>query len=257
MSPDGKWLLAGNWTHRDVSLVNLELGREVRRIVVGGNPRGIAFSPDSSKVYLSAESGQRVMVYTFATGTLRTLIPAAPGRAAPPRHRQGGPVPVRVAQQGRRRREDRHPAAEGRGSREDRRQPADDRAGTGRPQPVRRQLREPDGGQGPDPGHGGPPAPQDPGRAPGRASTTTRRPAPCGWPATGARSSASPTGSPPLAQRQGSGRQALPRSRPNPASRPPSATNPTETSTGSRLVISVVGRLAKTSPSSEALSAGE
>ena len=83
VSPDGKWLLAGNWTHRDVSLVNLELGREVRRIVVGGNPRGIAFSPDSSRVYLSAESGQRVMVYAFATGTLRTLIPLLPGE---PRH---------------------------------------------------------------------------------------------------------------------------------------------------------------------------
>ena len=83
VSPDGKWLLAGNWTHRDVSLVNLKLGREVRRIVVGGNPRGIAFAPDSSKVYLSAESGQRVMVYTFATGRLRTLIRLLPGE---PRH---------------------------------------------------------------------------------------------------------------------------------------------------------------------------
>ena len=29
VSPDGKWLLAGNWTHRDVSLVSLRLGREV------------------------------------------------------------------------------------------------------------------------------------------------------------------------------------------------------------------------------------
>ena len=83
MSPDGKWLLAGNWTHRDVSLVNLRLGREVKRIVVGGNPRGIAFTPDSSKVYLSAESGQKILVYTFATGTLRTLIPLLPGE---PRH---------------------------------------------------------------------------------------------------------------------------------------------------------------------------
>ncbi len=83
VSPDGTWLLAGNWTNRDVSLVNLQLGREVRRIVVGGNPRGIVFSPDSSRVYLSAESGQRVMVYTFATGTLRTLIPLLPGE---PRH---------------------------------------------------------------------------------------------------------------------------------------------------------------------------
>ncbi len=83
VSPDGRWLLVGNWTHRDVSLVDLRKGREVRRIVVGGNPRGIAFAPDSSKVYLSAESGQRVLVYTFATGTLRTLIPLLPGE---PRH---------------------------------------------------------------------------------------------------------------------------------------------------------------------------
>ena len=83
VSPDGKWLLVGNWTHRDVSLVSLSLGREVKRIVVGGNPRGIAFAPDSSKVYLGAESGQRVLVYTFATGTLRTLIPLLPGE---PRH---------------------------------------------------------------------------------------------------------------------------------------------------------------------------
>jgi DNA-binding beta-propeller fold protein YncE len=83
VSPDGRWLLAANWTNRDVSLVNLRKGREVKRIVVGGNPRGIAFAPDSSKVYLSAESGQRVLVYTFATGKLRTLIPYLNGE---PRH---------------------------------------------------------------------------------------------------------------------------------------------------------------------------
>jgi len=83
VSPDGKWLLVGNWTHRDVSLVNLATGREVRRIVVGGNPRGIAFAPDSSVAYLTAESGQRLMEYTFATGRLRTLIALLPGE---PRH---------------------------------------------------------------------------------------------------------------------------------------------------------------------------
>ena len=83
VSPDGKWLLVGNWTHRDVSLVNLRTGREVKRIVVGGNPRGIAFAPDSSVVYLTAESGQRLMEYNFATGRLRTLIALLPGE---PRH---------------------------------------------------------------------------------------------------------------------------------------------------------------------------
>ena len=83
VSPDGRWLLVGNWTHRDVSLVNLRTGREVKRIVVGGNPRGIAFAPDSSVVYLTAESGQRLMEYNFSTGRLRTLISLLPGE---PRH---------------------------------------------------------------------------------------------------------------------------------------------------------------------------
>ena len=83
VSPDGKWLLVGNWTHRDVSLVNLRTGREVTRIVVGGNPRGIAFAPDSSVVYLTAESGQRLMEYNFSTGRLRTIIALLPGE---PRH---------------------------------------------------------------------------------------------------------------------------------------------------------------------------
>lgn len=50
---------------------------------MGGNPRGIAFAPNSCKVYLSAESGQRILVYTFATETLRTLIPRL---ASEPRH---------------------------------------------------------------------------------------------------------------------------------------------------------------------------
>ncbi len=77
VSPDGRWLLAANWTHRDVSLVDLRKGREVKRIVVGGNPRGIAFAPDSSKVYLSAESGQRVLVYTFATGNAQDADPVS------------------------------------------------------------------------------------------------------------------------------------------------------------------------------------
>ena len=83
VSPNGKWLLVGNWTHRDVSVVSLKTGKQVRRIVVGGNPRGIAFAADSSKVYITAESGQRLMVYTFATRSLRTLIPLIPGQ---PRH---------------------------------------------------------------------------------------------------------------------------------------------------------------------------
>ncbi len=83
VSPDGKWLLAGNWTHRDVSLVSLRTGKEVKRIVVGGNPRGIAFAPSSAVVYLTAESGQRLMEYNFSTGRLRTLISLLPGE---PRH---------------------------------------------------------------------------------------------------------------------------------------------------------------------------
>ena len=67
----------------------------------------------------------------------------------------------------------------------------------------------------------------DPGRAPGRHRLRREDPHGVGRLLPGHdRALRRPVAQPP-AQRQGSGRQALPRSRPSPASRPPSATNPT------------------------------
>ena len=158
---------------------------------MGGNPRGIAFAPDSSVVYLTAESGQRLMEYTFSTGRLRTLISLLPGE---PRHlvidptgqylyaslNKGGQV-VKIDIRLRRivdRVDHRH-------------EPADDRAGAGRPQPLCRELREPDAGEGAHEGHAGPPAADDGRGPPGRDSPTRSPRGRSGCPATAARSSAS------------------------------------------------------------------
>jgi YVTN family beta-propeller protein len=52
-SPDGRYLLVANWCSWDLSVVDLDEGREVERIPIGANPRGIAFSPDSRTAYVS------------------------------------------------------------------------------------------------------------------------------------------------------------------------------------------------------------
>lgn len=52
-SPNGRYLLVANWCSWDVSVVDLKRGREIKRIKVGANPRGIAFTPDSRKAYVS------------------------------------------------------------------------------------------------------------------------------------------------------------------------------------------------------------
>jgi YVTN family beta-propeller protein len=61
-SPDGRYLLVGNWCSWDLSVVDLEKGREIRRIPAGISPRGIAFSPNGRRAYVGLVGENAVLV---------------------------------------------------------------------------------------------------------------------------------------------------------------------------------------------------
>ena len=52
-SPDTQLTIASNWSSMDVSVFDSNTKKLLRRIPVGGTPRGMAFSPDSSLLYVA------------------------------------------------------------------------------------------------------------------------------------------------------------------------------------------------------------
>ncbi|MEO8469688.1 MAG: YncE family protein [Chloroflexota bacterium] len=54
-SPDGRWIIVANWTSWDLSVIDVATFREVKRIPVGPEPRGIAFLPDSSGAFVTTQ----------------------------------------------------------------------------------------------------------------------------------------------------------------------------------------------------------
>ena len=52
-TPDGKYILVSNWCTYDVSVIDIQKGKEIRRVKVGRFPRGIEVSPDSSTAYVA------------------------------------------------------------------------------------------------------------------------------------------------------------------------------------------------------------
>ena len=57
-------------------------GSEVRRIVVGGVPDGLAFSPDGRWLYVGDEYGGKVSVVDVARSTVVQQLPAASSAGA-------------------------------------------------------------------------------------------------------------------------------------------------------------------------------
>lgn len=53
VSPDGRWLLVSNWCSYNLSVVDTETGREVRRLPLGAYPRGIVVDPSSRIAYVA------------------------------------------------------------------------------------------------------------------------------------------------------------------------------------------------------------
>jgi DNA-binding beta-propeller fold protein YncE len=50
-SPDGSLTIVSNWISRDLSVFDSDSKELLRKIPVGGTPRGMAFSPDGSLLY--------------------------------------------------------------------------------------------------------------------------------------------------------------------------------------------------------------
>ncbi len=53
ISPNQKLLLVSNWSSGDVSIIDLNSEKEIKRVKVGRQPRGIAFSADGNIAYIA------------------------------------------------------------------------------------------------------------------------------------------------------------------------------------------------------------
>lgn len=53
LAPNEKMLLVSNWVSSDISVVNLEAEKEIKRITVGPHPRGIAVSNDNKTAFVT------------------------------------------------------------------------------------------------------------------------------------------------------------------------------------------------------------
>jgi len=80
-SPDGRWLLVSNFCSQDLSVVDVASGTEVRRILVGLHPRGIAISSDSTTAFVAVMGAAKVVRIDLATWET-VDVPAGPT----PRH---------------------------------------------------------------------------------------------------------------------------------------------------------------------------
>jgi len=66
-SPDGALTLVSNWVSMDISVFDSDTKKMLRRIPVGGTPRGMAFSPDGSLVYTAIYDAAIVAVVDMAS----------------------------------------------------------------------------------------------------------------------------------------------------------------------------------------------
>jgi YVTN family beta-propeller protein len=88
VSPDGRYLLVGNWCSWDISVVDLRKGKEIRRIPAGVGPRGIAFSPNSKTAYVTLVGEDKILVIDLKTFRVQREISDIGVR---PRHLVMGP----------------------------------------------------------------------------------------------------------------------------------------------------------------------
>ena len=65
-SPDGRLTVVSNWVSRDLSIFDSETKALLRRIPVGGTPRGMAFSPNGALLYTAIYDAPVIAVVDMA-----------------------------------------------------------------------------------------------------------------------------------------------------------------------------------------------
>ena len=62
ISPNGKTMLVTNWCSGDLSIIDLEIEKEINRVFLGKHPRGIAIDPNSRFAYISVSGEDKIAV---------------------------------------------------------------------------------------------------------------------------------------------------------------------------------------------------
>lgn len=75
LSPDGKTLYLANAGSDDVSVIDLSTNRKLAHLAVGANPRGIAITPDGSRIFVNNVLDGTLSVINAKTLTVTDTIP--------------------------------------------------------------------------------------------------------------------------------------------------------------------------------------
>jgi YVTN family beta-propeller protein len=76
VSPDNRLVLASNWCSWDLSVVDAEKNREIKRVKLGAYPRGIVVTPDSKTAYVAVMGSAniaRVNLKDYSVKWLRNI----------------------------------------------------------------------------------------------------------------------------------------------------------------------------------------
>lgn len=87
VTPDNSKLVVSNWSSGDISIIDLEKEKEIKRIKVGTHPRGIAISSDSKRAYIAIMGSSRVVELNLSDYSTKRIQ----GVGKSPRHLCLGP----------------------------------------------------------------------------------------------------------------------------------------------------------------------
>ncbi len=81
-TPDNRYILVSNWCSGDLSIIDIQLGEEIRRVTLGSHPRGIVVNPDTQLAYVAIMGGSKIAVVDLNNFSLNWI----PNVGVTPRH---------------------------------------------------------------------------------------------------------------------------------------------------------------------------